>query len=550
VATARRLLLVDDDPLLLGVATDLLRSAGFEVRATREPTRAVPEARAFNPDLILLDRVMPVLNGPEVVRSLRAFPDTAGVPVAFLTADRSERQLVRAMLGGAVDVIFKPFGEEQTRWIHQLLDDLTDRTPVHQQGMPEELALVNLLGTYGRAKRTGSLRVNPGTPFEGRATFRNGALVGAEFGPLQGHDALREMLGSEDGQWRFDAGAEPAPRPQQAPAEVPTMPPATSELFRPRILVVDDDPELRRLFKMQLVKAGLEVVLAEDGMNGVELSTRSLYDLVIADLNMPRLDGWGMLKILKADHRTREVPVVFLSAHDDYRETLRAARSGAADYLPKLGRSDSVVQRVFALLQPRLELLGQLQSQRNAPLNANQLGIQWTMRVLARLKATGVLTLRDDWATYTLRIREGNPVDARALWPKREATGVSAVAALIVSRNSEGDFTFEDIPGDEARINVGMETLIQRTCETLNQLEARVTASKLNTTGHFEIDGILYDLYRQVAPDQGLRLAKAVCEEKLRPAELPLRLNLKPEEVQEGLKELLRRGVIRFPDPP
>ncbi|MDQ3263413.1 MAG: response regulator [Myxococcota bacterium] len=548
MATARRLLLVDDDPLFLGVASDLLRTAGFEVRVAREPTRAVPEARAFSPHLILLDRVMPVLNGAEVVRSLRAFPDTAGIPVAFVTADHGERQLIRSVLGGAVDVILKPFGVEQTRRIAALMEDLASRAP--QPGAaPEDVALRNLLGIFARSRRTGTLVVNPGTPFEGRAAFRDGQLTHAEFGPLRGPDAVKEMIGAEEGMWRFEEGPEAVAPARPPPLEVPSMPPATSELFRPRILVVDDDPELRRLFKMQLVKAGLEVVLAEDGLNGVELSTRSLYDLVIADLNMPRLDGWGMLKVLKADHRTREVPVVFLSAHDDYRETLRAARSGAADYLPKLGRADTVVQRVFALLQPRLELLGQVQSQRNAAINANQIGIQWTMRVLARLKATGVLTLRDDWATYTLRIREGNPVDAHALWPKREATGVSAVAALIVSRNSEGDFTFGDIPGDPARIQVGMETLIQRTCETLNQLESRVTASKLNTTGHFEIDTTLYELFRQVAPDTGLRLAKAVCEERLTPDELPLRLNLKPEEVQDGLKELLRRGVIRFPDP-
>ena len=58
---------------------------------------------------------------------------------------------------------------------------------------------------------------------------------------------------------------------------------------------------------------------------------------------MPRIDGWEMLKLLKADHRTSEVPVVIVSAHDDYRETLRAARAGAYDYLAKTGRSDAYV---------------------------------------------------------------------------------------------------------------------------------------------------------------------------------------------------------------
>ena len=414
----------------------------------------------------------------------------------------------------------------------------------------DEAVLRSLLGVYARESRTGVLTVNEGTPFEGRAVFRQGQLAAAEFGPLQGRGALREMLLTDDGLWAFDADLDRrAPdRPIAPPPPTPPPFPAPEELFRPRLLVVDDVPELRRLFKAQLSRAGFDVAVAEDGAAAVELCAKTLFDLVIADLNMPRLDGWGMLKLLKADHRTREIPVVFLSSHDDYRETLKAARSGAADYLPKLGHAEAVLVRVTALLAPHLDALAALQAGQQVEVRTPQLGIQWLLRTAAKLGLSGMLELEDDWAKYALEIHTGAPVRASAVWPSRQATGIPAVAALLVARAGVGRLRpfLEGEPRSEDRLNAGMEALLQRTCEALNQLEARVTASKLNAAGAFQVDAGLYELYRRIAPERSLKLARAVCEERLSPAELPLRLALKPEEVQEGLKELLRRGVIRF----
>src|SRR5579871_6218400 len=68
-----RILALDDDPLFLRILGDRLTQAGMTFLGIREPARAVPSAASFNPDLLLLDRHMPVLTGTEVIRSLRAF---------------------------------------------------------------------------------------------------------------------------------------------------------------------------------------------------------------------------------------------------------------------------------------------------------------------------------------------------------------------------------------------------------------------------------------------------------------------------------------------
>ncbi|HVE83015.1 MAG TPA: response regulator, partial [Myxococcales bacterium] len=323
----RRILAVDEDVQFLKIAEEYLVPAGMEFRALREPTRVVPEARLWAPDLILMDRTMPVLTGGEVIRSLRAFPDTAGIPVAFILEDFNERELIRSIQAGAVDVMQKPFGPEHVNRLRALLVELDQRNPPAAVTREEEMAR-NFVDFARRTQLHGTLVVNRGTPFEGRVVFQAGRLLRADYGPLAGVDAIRELLLLEDGVFELDGSIERPPvrivesttdvTPQHAVTPVPGNP----NEVKPRLLVVDDEPHLRRLFSTQLGRAGFEVEVAEDGQEAVSRALATPFDMVIADLNMPRMDGWEMLKILKQDHRTREVPVIFLSAHEDYRETL------------------------------------------------------------------------------------------------------------------------------------------------------------------------------------------------------------------------------------
>src|SRR6185295_5323041 len=165
--------------------------------------------------------------------------------------------------------------------------------------------------------------------------------------------------------------------------------------YKPRVLLVDDDPDVRKLAALQLTRANFEVVQAQDGDEGHRLAQNSDFDVIVADLNMPVLDGWGMLKLLKADARMREAPVLFLSAHDDYRETLKAARSGAHDYLAKTGHSDELVQHVRRLVQPRVSAHGLLR-QREAigDLELSVVGTVWLLRVLGEVEGSYTIHAR------------------------------------------------------------------------------------------------------------------------------------------------------------
>lgn len=100
-----------------------------------------------------------------------------------------------------------------------------------------------------------------------------------------------------------------------------------------RILVIDDDRVFRLLMEKHL--GGFDLQLEEDGLEGFRSAQRLLPDLIISDFMMPKMDGLRLCRLLKMDPRTRDIPVILLSAvdEDEYREKGRSC--GASAVLPK-----------------------------------------------------------------------------------------------------------------------------------------------------------------------------------------------------------------------
>jgi Tfp pilus assembly pilus retraction ATPase PilT/CheY-like chemotaxis protein len=120
------------------------------------------------------------------------------------------------------------------------------------------------------------------------------------------------------------------------PASVPT--PLSSEASRPRpgrILVVDDDPALREILRDTLEGERYEVAEAADGNEALAAIYRARPDLVVTDLKMPGLDGLELLRKLRGDLSTCQIPVIFLTVVEDLDAEARALDLGADDYLNK-----------------------------------------------------------------------------------------------------------------------------------------------------------------------------------------------------------------------
>jgi two-component system OmpR family response regulator len=114
------------------------------------------------------------------------------------------------------------------------------------------------------------------------------------------------------------------------------------------ILVADDDPHIRQLLVFALGKAGLDAIEAEDGEATLELAASRQPDLVVLDINMPRLDGLEVCRRLRA---TGDLPILFLSSRDDEIDRVLGIELGADDYVVKPFSPREVVARVMAILR-------------------------------------------------------------------------------------------------------------------------------------------------------------------------------------------------------
>jgi DNA-binding response OmpR family regulator len=109
----KRILVCDDDELLVDLLTYRLSTRGYQVSAARDGGEALERLAADKPDAVVLDAMMPVVDGFEVLRRIREQPATANLPVVMLSARKQERDIVGALELGASDFVVKPFIPEE-----------------------------------------------------------------------------------------------------------------------------------------------------------------------------------------------------------------------------------------------------------------------------------------------------------------------------------------------------------------------------------------------------------------------------------------------------
>lgn len=127
-------------------------------------------------------------------------------------------------------------------------------------------------------------------------------------------------------------------------------------MAKEKILAIDDEPDVLRVLKYRLEKAGYEVLTALDGIKGLELARKEKPNLIILDIMMPGEDGYSVCKRLKNMSESAGIPVIFLSAKAEEKDIIRGFQSGGIYYITKPYEPEVLLETVKKALENPLEL--------------------------------------------------------------------------------------------------------------------------------------------------------------------------------------------------
>lgn len=192
----------------------------------------------------------------------------------------------------------------------------------------------------------------------------------------------------------------------------------------PRIWVIDDEPEVRRVFGKTLATAGFLVITLGDGSEALELLKSEQPALIVLDVSMPRIDGWETLRQIRRSGC--KMPVIMITAVNDLQSRVRGLDDGADDYLGKPCSPSELLARVRALLR-------RASPREGSPLGRLRFGditIDLDARVSTRAGTPFRLTRTDYLLLRILCERPGKPVSRETILKRIWHGQMSAAHAL------------------------------------------------------------------------------------------------------------------------
>jgi DNA-binding response OmpR family regulator len=459
-----KIFVVEDDEHIRLLVETLLKGAGYAVVATGQPAEAHETARREAPDLVLCDIAMPVQDGYGVLRQLQADPETARIPVVFLTAHREFSERVRAFRFGVVDYVTKPFTRDMLlKKIEKVLEGLHHRPGV--EGGTGEASVQTLMEEVKREGRSGILTVEDGGG-EARAVFRGGELVEGVLSPVsesalarfQELDHDREAIVAHDPP-RLPGGASGLPELQALPEALRT------------VLVVDDNPLFRAFLRDVLSRRGFTVHEAGDGEQALKTALDKRPWLILTDVSMPGVDGIEFCRRVRNHSLIRHTPLIFLSGWDDYKDRYRGLEAGADEYLSKETPVRELMIRIQLVLKRYSDLGGRAFKGPGMEGRLEIIGVPGLLQMCAQGRFTGVLSVGSAGRPAVVRFRDGEIVSAAAGGP----TGADAIYELLSW--SEGSFSFAPGEVEGTPLQPALAELLLEGCRRLDERRRSVAAN-------------------------------------------------------------------------
>ena len=384
----KSILIIEDDLTFAGLLADMVRSRSFSVLVADDGESGIALAERYQPSAIILDVMLPHIDGWGVMRSLKDNPVTRHIPVHFITC-LEERQ--KAMSMGAIGFIIKPVSSEQLDTVFGTLESVIDKTMkmllIVEDDQDQAMAMVALL-----EERNVTIKVadSGDKAIELLSSEQFDCIVLdlglADMGAFELLEALKKLdserripviihTGRElthDDERRLHHYAESiiikgAKSPERLLNEVTlflhlietSLDPGKQRMIRSavdkeamlegkKILIVDDD--MRNIFSLSSALAEKNIVIfeAENGREALkQLDEFPDINLVLMDLMMPEMDGYEAMRSIRKDSRFRSLPIIALTAKAMKGDREECLKAGASDYIPK----PVDMEKLFSLLR-------------------------------------------------------------------------------------------------------------------------------------------------------------------------------------------------------
>ena len=280
------IVLLEDDEFLAEVIVRKLTTVGAKITRYRNGLEGLAAIRQLNPDLVLLDIMMPIMNGYEVLEIMKEERLIEEIPVIVVSNSGQPVEIERVLKMGVRDYVVK-----------------VDFTP------DEVLSKARIVLT----------QVGKKTRFDAAQTAKAGTV------------------GSVTAQGIPMVGAVAATTPDKTLSEL-------------KVLVIEDDPLLKNLLAVKLTASGCLPLYVDDGLKVYSLAETFMPDVILLDLMIPGLDGFGVLEQLGKSDTLKNVPVFVFSNKSSEEDKARAFALGAKLFRQKAETSlTSVVQELYLL---------------------------------------------------------------------------------------------------------------------------------------------------------------------------------------------------------
>jgi CheY-like chemotaxis protein len=375
------ILIIEDDPVFARILADMVRRKGYRVLAAADGESGLQLAAKYSPTGILLDVMLPGMDGWTVIERLKENAATRHVPVHFISAvDEANRgrdlgavgfltkPVSREAIGEAFDRLLH-FAEGRMRHLLIVDDDAdsraamrtllrNDEVTIEEAGSAEEalermgattydcivldLGLPGISGIEFLEQLSAAGSIPPVVVYSGRELSREESLKLRQYtdsivikgarSPERLLDEVSLFLHSIQG-GRVRQAAVGAKATAASPAAAVTD---AHELVHRKVLLVDDD--MRNLFALSKVLRGwgMHVTMAQDGLKALKaLADHSDIELVLMDVMMPVMDGYDTIREIRAQPQLVKLPIIALTAKAMRGDREKCLEAGANDYLSK-----------------------------------------------------------------------------------------------------------------------------------------------------------------------------------------------------------------------